>query len=86
MHNTKYSTQRKREKGEDNCDDSGNIKSLDEECVKLYEESTQVWTQLLENAEIQALEQRLQNCAGEGTEDQRYNEHSFTNRVDDCNY
>jgi hypothetical protein len=36
------------------------IKSLDEECVKLYEESTQVWTQLLENAEIQVLEQRLQ--------------------------
>jgi hypothetical protein len=36
------------------------IKSLDEECTKLYEESTQVWTQLLENAELQALEQRLQ--------------------------
>jgi hypothetical protein len=35
-------------------------KSLDEECVKLYEESTQVWTQLLENAELQALDQRLQ--------------------------
>jgi hypothetical protein len=38
------------------------IKSLDEECVKLYEESTQVWTQLLENANIQALEQRLQTA------------------------
>jgi predicted nucleic acid-binding Zn-ribbon protein len=36
------------------------IRSLDEECTKLYEESTQVWTQLLENAELQALEQRLQ--------------------------
>jgi hypothetical protein len=33
-----------------------NIKSLDEECAKLYEESTQVWTQLLKNVEIQALE------------------------------
>jgi predicted nucleic acid-binding Zn-ribbon protein len=30
------------------------IKSLDEECVKLYEESTQVWNQWLQNPEIQA--------------------------------
>jgi hypothetical protein len=35
------------------------IKILDEECAELYEESTQVWTHLLENEEIQALEQSL---------------------------
>jgi hypothetical protein len=39
-----------------------NIKSLDEESVKLYEESTQVWNQLLENAKIKVLEQRLQTA------------------------
>jgi hypothetical protein len=36
------------------------IRRLDEECKNLYEESTQVWNQLLENAELQALEQSLQ--------------------------
>jgi hypothetical protein len=35
------------------------IRSLDEEYAKLYEKRTQVWTQLLENVELQALEQRL---------------------------
>jgi len=35
------------------------IKILEEECMKLYEERTQVWTQLLENAELQMLEQML---------------------------
>jgi hypothetical protein len=35
------------------------IRILDEECKKLYEESTQVWNQLLENTKLQALEQRL---------------------------
>jgi hypothetical protein len=31
------------------------IRSLDEEYTKVYEESTQVWTQLLETAELQSL-------------------------------
>ena len=36
------------------------IRSLNEECTKLYEESTQVWTQCLEDEKLQAIEQRLQ--------------------------
>jgi hypothetical protein len=36
------------------------IKSLEEECAKLYEESTQVWTQLTEDAELQGIEKKLQ--------------------------
>jgi hypothetical protein len=32
------------------------IRSLDEEFPKLYEESTEVWNQFLENVELQALE------------------------------
>jgi hypothetical protein len=36
------------------------IKSLEEECAKLYEESTQVWTQLTEDAELQGIGQKLQ--------------------------
>jgi hypothetical protein len=61
------------------------IRSLDEECTKLYEESTQVWTQLLEDAELQAIEQRLQLCIGEGAEVQRNNKHSANNRMNGCN-
>jgi hypothetical protein len=32
------------------------VKSLEEECAKLYEEKTQVWTQLTEYAELQGIE------------------------------
>jgi hypothetical protein len=32
------------------------FRSLDEECINLYDESTKVWIQFLENAELQILE------------------------------
>jgi hypothetical protein len=31
------------------------IKSLEEECAKLYDKSTQVWMQLTEDAELQEI-------------------------------
>lgn len=36
------------------------IRSLDEECTNLSEESTQVWSHLMEDAKLQAIEHRLQ--------------------------
>jgi hypothetical protein len=36
------------------------IKNLEEECAKLYEESTQVWTQLAEDVELQGPGKNLQ--------------------------
>jgi hypothetical protein len=32
-----------------------NIRSLDEECTKTYEESIQVWSHLMDDADLQAL-------------------------------
>jgi hypothetical protein len=37
-----------------------NIRSLEAECAKLYEESTKVWTQLTEDVELQEIGQKLQ--------------------------
>jgi hypothetical protein len=35
------------------------IKILEEECAKLYEESTQVWTQLVEYADLKGIEKKI---------------------------
>jgi hypothetical protein len=37
------------------------MKSMDEECVKIYEESTQVWTTLMEIPKIKASDHKLHN-------------------------
>jgi predicted nucleic acid-binding Zn-ribbon protein len=38
------------------------IKSLDEECTKLCEESTQIWTNLMEDPEMKVVEARLRDA------------------------
>jgi len=38
------------------------IKSLDEECASLCEESTQVWTKLIEDMNMKVVEERLRNA------------------------
>jgi hypothetical protein len=37
------------------------IKTLEEECTKLCEESTQIWTNLMEDPEMKVLEARLRD-------------------------
>jgi hypothetical protein len=36
-----------------------NIKKVEEECAKLYEESAQVWIDMVEYLEIQVVEEKL---------------------------
>jgi hypothetical protein len=35
---------------------------MEEECVKLCEESMNIWTKLMEDAEMKAIEERLRNA------------------------
>ena len=37
-----------------------NIRSMEAECADLYEESTKVWTKLIEDVELQEIGQKLQ--------------------------
>jgi hypothetical protein len=46
------------------------IKSLGEECVRLCEESTWIWTQLMVNLELKEIEERVRSVHREGTESQ----------------
>jgi hypothetical protein len=40
------------------------IRTLEEECAKLYEDNTKVWNQLSEDVELQSIEQKLQTVQG----------------------
>jgi len=39
-----------------------NIKKLEEECTKLYEESAQIWTNLVEDPKIKVVEAKLRDA------------------------
>jgi hypothetical protein len=38
------------------------INNMDKECAKLCEESTQIWTKLMEDSTMKAIEERLRNA------------------------
>jgi hypothetical protein len=58
-HSTRDTTRRKRTKGKDNQTSVEKIKILEQECIKMCDEGTHIWTELTNNPELQALEEKI---------------------------